>query len=90
MVQTVSPNRKLLDDIRIFKLAVENSFDHFIITDVDGKIVYANKAAENMTGYSLSEMKGKTPKHWGGLMDKDFYRNLWRSIKVEKNIFMVR
>src|SRR3989344_2458357 len=62
--------------------------DHVIITDEDGVILYANRAAEEKTGYSREEMFGKTPGElWGNGMNKEFYRNMWQIIKTEKNEF---
>jgi PAS domain S-box-containing protein len=49
-------------------MAVQNAFNHIIISDVDGKIIYANNAVERITGYSTKEIIGKTPRLWGGLM----------------------
>jgi PAS domain S-box-containing protein len=62
--------------------------DHVIITDDDGKILYANKSAEKATGFAIEEMMGKNPgKLWGGNMPKDFYEKMWRVIKDEKKAF---
>ena len=54
----------LLDDLEKFKLAIENSSDHIVMTDPDLKIIYANKGAEKLTGYTREEMLGKTPYLW--------------------------
>ncbi len=82
---------KLKENLRcntyLFQLAVENAFNHIIITDIEGKIIYANPAAEKMTGYSFPEMKGKTPALWGKQMNKKFYQQLWQTIKIEKKAF---
>jgi PAS domain S-box-containing protein len=65
--------------------------DHVTITDDDGVILYVNRAAEQHTGYDCSEMIGKTPGElWGNNMDKDFYENMWRTIKVDKKLFVGR
>jgi len=80
------PEEKLLE-LEKFKLAVENSTDHIIITDPDGVIQFANKAAEVITGYKISEMVGQTPRLWGGLMDGEFYKNLWKTIKYDRTSF---
>ncbi len=56
--------------------------DHVVVTDAEGNIIYANKAAEKHTGYSFSEMIGKTPGDlWGGRMPKEFYEKMWEQIK---------
>lgn len=68
-------------------LAVESSSNHIVITDINGIILYANKAAENITGYTFEEMKGNTPRLWGGLMSGDFYKGLWQTIKYDRQAF---
>ncbi len=70
-----------------FEQAVKDAFNQVIITDVDGKIVYANPAAEKITGYSFEEMRGKTPRLWGRQMGPAFYEQFWHKIKVERKPF---
>ncbi len=71
-----------------FKIAAAHSFDHIIVTDADGKIEYANKSAELATGYTIEEMIGNNPSLWGGIMPKEFYKNLWHVIKDLKQPFI--
>lgn len=71
----------------IYKETIDNIPLHVIITDIEGKIVYANKAAHAITGYEIKEMIGQTPRLWGGLMDKDFYNNFWHTIKTERQTY---
>jgi len=73
--------REMTGNLQLMKLAVDSSYSHVIITDNDGKITYANKSVERITGYSQAEMIGKTPRLWGGLMDKQFYQDMWHTIK---------
>ncbi|KKS17318.1 MAG: PAS domain S-box, partial [Candidatus Uhrbacteria bacterium GW2011_GWB1_41_7] len=63
-------------DLQKFKLAVENASEHIIITDPNGKILYANAAAQKVTGFSLPELLGNTPRLWGGLMDPKYYQQM--------------
>jgi len=75
-------------DLRKFQLAVENVSDHIVITDADGIVLYANKAVERVTGYSIEEIIGsKAGVKWGKLMEKSFYENLWKIIKDQKTTF---
>ncbi|OGK35738.1 hypothetical protein A3F60_00385 [Candidatus Roizmanbacteria bacterium RIFCSPHIGHO2_12_FULL_39_8] len=76
------------NDLYKYKLAVESSSNHIVFTDKNGYILYANKAAEILTGYSFAEMKGKTPRLWGGLMPKEFYAKMWKTLKEEKKPFV--
>jgi len=80
----------LAKDLEKFKLAVENAYNHIVITDQDGICLYANEAVERITGFPRKEILGKkvgTKENWGGLMSKEFYSKLWRTIKVDKQTF---
>ena len=79
--------QSMTSDLSKYKLAIDNTDSHVIITDVDGKVTYANKSAEKMTGFSLSEIIGNTPALWGRQMTAEFYKKLWHVIKVEKKVF---
>jgi len=71
----------------LFRLAAISSSDHIVISDPDGKIFFANDAACRITGYSQSEMIGHTPSLWGRQMSTNFYKQLWKTIKDEKQPF---
>jgi PAS domain S-box-containing protein len=59
--------------------------DHVVITDSNGNLLYANKAAQEKTGYAFDEMLGKNPGDlWGGQMPDDLYEGMWRTIKDER------
>ena len=80
----------LARDLEKFKLAVENASDHIVITDHDGVILYANRAVERITGFkpeTIINKKAGNGDLWGGLMDLDFYKKLWNTIKNEKKVF---
>ena len=74
-------------ELEQYKLALDNASDHIVISDKAGKIVYANKAASKITGYSRDEIIGATPRLWGGQMPKEFYERFWHTIKEEKKSF---
>jgi PAS domain S-box-containing protein len=81
----------LANDLKKFKLAVESASDQIIITDPDGKIIYANKAMEKITGFSIKESLGKKSggtKLGGGLMPKKYYEKMWDTIKNKKKSFV--
>ena len=73
------------DELDKFRRAVDSSFDHVIISDLNGKILYANHAAELLTGFTKEEMIGQTPALWGKQMPPEFYETFWRTIKIEKS-----
>ena len=74
-------------DLRKFKQGVEGVTDLVIITDPDGIISYANKAAEKITGFRRVSLLGKTPALWGKQMDSSFYKKFWKTIKTDKKPF---
>ena len=71
-----------------FQQAVDNAYDHIVITDSSGTVVYANQAVTTITGYEVNEVLGtKAGKLWGGLMDSAFYEQMWQTIGVLKKPF---
>lgn len=79
----------VLKDLEKFKLAVDNVSDQIIITDQAATVLYINKATERITGYTVTEVVGKKAgKLWGNLMKKSFYQNLWKTIAVDKKVFV--
>jgi PAS domain S-box-containing protein len=78
----------LAKDLAKFKLAVDSTAEHVIITDPEGVTLYGNHAAETITGYSLSEMMGKKAGMlWHLPMPKELYEEMWRVIKMEKKVY---
>ncbi|MFH0892703.1 MAG: PAS domain S-box protein [Candidatus Falkowbacteria bacterium] len=79
------------EDLKKFKLAVKYASDMVVITDNKGAILYANKAAEKISGYSQSEIIGEKiggRKLWGGTKDSDYYNAMWTRIRDEKKTFI--
>lgn len=59
-----------------------------IITDKNQKILQVNKSFTKITGYTLDEVKGKTPTILkSGLHDSEFYENMYNSLK-DNNFWM--
>jgi PAS domain S-box-containing protein len=70
-----------LNSIKSYKQAIEQSPSSILITDLKGYIRYVNPHFEKVTGYSLSEVRGKTPRILkSGLQDESFYKQLWERI----------
>lgn len=83
--QVISSGNK--SELEKFKMAFDQSFDHIVMTDVDGNILYANTAAQQLTGYSKQEMEGNTPALWGRQMSAGFYKEFWDTIRLHKQVF---
>ncbi|MBF0516187.1 MAG: PAS domain S-box protein [Nitrospirae bacterium] len=54
----ITVRKQMENDLRLFSRAIEEAMDDVHIVDMSGKIIYANKAAVEMTGYSFAESIG--------------------------------
>ncbi len=87
LYQTESELEAQRNELQKFQLAAEKSFNHLIITDENGVVMYANPAAEKNTGYSRPEMIGQRPSLWGKQMPKEVYEEMWDTIKTKKQSY---
>ncbi len=79
-----------VNELAKFKMAVDHATDQIIITDPKGIIIYANNALKKTNGFTPEESIGKKAGGsdlWGGLMPKDFYKDMWQTIKIDKKTF---
>lgn len=73
--------RALTARLRKLAAALDQAGNAVLITDVRGLIEYVNPAFTRLTGYSLAELKGRTPSALkSGLYDEAWYRALWAEI----------
>ena len=85
VVQDTTERRTAEEErIRLYA-AVEQVTELITMTDIEGRIVYVNKAFENITGYSQREVLGKTHAILkSGRHDEQFYSELWDTILAGK------
>lgn len=70
---------------RLLMHALEQSPATIIVTDAEGKILYANPKFVATTGYTLDEVAGKNPRLLkSGETRPEEYRLLWKSITAGK------
>ena len=78
----VSEEKKVEENLRIFRHALEQSPSSIIITDPSGRIEYVNYQFTNITGYVLEDVRGKTPRILkSGETFEDVYSRMWERIK---------
>ena len=78
----------LVEELKKFKLAVENASSKIFFTDPDFKITYANKATETISGCDMQEILGyDASEDWKSLMPQSFNEKLWQTIKIDRNNF---
>ncbi len=61
-LRNISQRKKAEKEIKKLSTAVEQSANAIIITNIDGKIEYANHSFTNITGYTAKEVIGTIPR----------------------------
>lgn len=68
-------------DMRRLISAAHASADAMLITDLDGRITYANPAFEALTSFSCAEAVGRTPRILkSGVQGPQFYTRMWSAL----------
>lgn len=68
--------------MRLLIHALEQSPATIIVTDSEGRIIYANPKFVETTGYTVEEVVGKNPRFMkSGHTPTDEYRRLWESLR---------
>ena len=78
IIRDITERKRAEDSLRKLSLAVEQSPNSIVITDLDANIEYANAAFVKATGYSLAEAIGQNPRllH-SGKTPRATYDDLW-------------
>lgn len=62
--------------------AAFNAQEGMIVTDTKGLILSANRAFVSVTGYSMEELVGQTPRLFRShRRDAEFYQNMWSTVR---------
>jgi PAS domain S-box-containing protein len=86
VMQDITSRKAEADLLRKLSLAVEQSAESIIITDLHGNIEYVNEAFVSSTGYSTSEVIGKNPRILkSGTTPPETYRDLWATISTGRS-----
>lgn len=74
----VSVEREREEERLLWVKVLESSSEAVLVTDPSGKILLVNRAFEEITGYSASEVVGKNPRILkSGRHDQQFYAAMW-------------
>ncbi len=52
----ITERKEMEGKLKVFSQAVENAYDSFVLTDMNGNITYANESANKIFNYSAEEM----------------------------------
>ena len=85
LTEEIAERRRAEDNLRKQSRAVEQSPAMTIVTDLGGRIEYANPRFTRVTGYALEEITGKTPSILkSGETPRAEYERLWETITAGK------
>jgi two-component system sensor histidine kinase/response regulator len=85
-IQDVTDRRRAEDQLRKLSLAVEQSPESIVITDLEARIEYVNDAFLRVTGYQREDVIGQNPRllHSGGT-PKETFESLWAALRKGQN-----
>ncbi len=88
IIRDISHRKESEAALKMQTAAFESFAFAIIITDIAGKIQWANSSFSKLTGYSVDSAIGKTPGELlkSGMQDKDFYSTFWDAI-LSKNVW---
>ncbi|MFY0655852.1 MAG: EAL domain-containing protein [Neptunomonas phycophila] len=82
LVSLALERKQVEGNLQKLSRAVEQSPTMVLITDAAGAIEYVNEEFTEVTGYTLEEVRGRTPSILNaGETAPDFYQDMWRTIQ---------
>ena len=85
LARDISEQKKIEDDLLKFYTVAENTVNPLQITNLEGKMVYVNKAFVEASGYSKEELLGNNPSVFGSKKHPPkFWKNMWETISAGK------
>jgi two-component system cell cycle sensor histidine kinase/response regulator CckA len=81
VARDITERKRATRELQLLHAALQATPEGVIVTDAKGCIEWANAAFTRMTGYTLAEVQGGTPRLLrSGQHDHNFYRDLWTTI----------
>lgn len=85
-IQDITARKQADDALRKLSLAVEQSPNSIVITDLQARIEYVNKAFSTVTGYTAEEVLGKNPHILqSGKTPQSQYDEMWAHLMQGKS-----
>jgi len=81
ITRDITDRKRVEESMRKLSMSVEQATDLIVLTDMEGKIEYINKAVEEISGYGKEELIGKSREVWqSGLNDK-LFKEMWETVR---------
>jgi PAS domain S-box-containing protein len=81
LLTEIQHRQKIEQQVHLLATALESAANAIVITDRESTIVWVNPAFSKLTGYSVEEVLGKTPRLLkSGQHDPGFYKDMWRQL----------
>ncbi|WP_041972860.1 SpoIIE family protein phosphatase [Geobacter sp. OR-1] len=85
LVSDITERKQAEEELLLQSTALNAAANAIVITDVNGKALWANPAFESLTGYPPNEITGRSLNILkSGKHDQEFYADLWRNISEGK------
>lgn len=82
----VTERRRADEQLRMLYLAVEQSPESIVVTDLNAGIVYVNAAFLQVTGYSREDVMGRNPRILqSGQVSRATYEDMWARLSAGKS-----
>ena len=83
--QEILERKQAEAQVKLQATALDSAINGIMITDIGGKIIWANPSFENMVGYSLNEIIGKQPDFFRTeSSDSTPFTEYWGSVQIGK------
>ncbi len=77
----IDKQKQLKETLKTHSVAIECAANGFIVTEIDGTIIYINSAFTEITGYDKNDVLGDTHRILkSGAYSQSFYESLWSCI----------
>ena len=81
IAQDLTEEQKVTEELKLLRAALNAAPTGWVVTDVHGVIEWVNPGFTKLTGYSLEEALGQSPKMLNsGQHPRAFYTNLWETV----------
>jgi len=78
----------LNQDLKKFKIALDNSSEQVLIADKNRRLLYANQGLKNISGYDPKESIGKTTAElWRIVEDEEKEKEMWNTVLKKKKSY---